>query len=148
MLGSSGGERRNAFAALERVMQSAGVGWTDIGDAIEHGGGKFTEDEMVELAQAARAEGVEAGVKIGAARASNGNGKGKGNGNGHLTLPRPAEMADFCQTRRGQLKDDKKREFIDEMVIATRRQMFVRYRLTPGRLGYLASIYIQIGGKT
>ena len=38
ILGSSGGERRNAFAALERVMRSEEISWTDIGDAIEHGG--------------------------------------------------------------------------------------------------------------
>jgi hypothetical protein len=143
MLGSNGGERRNAFAALERSMQSEGVSWTDIGDAIERGSeDKYTESELLEFAQAARAEGVEAGVKIGMTRASNGG------GNGHLTLPSPAEMADFCQARRGQLKDDNQRKFIDDMVTATRHQMFVRYRMTPGRLGYLASIYIQNGGKT
>ena len=51
--------------------------------------GKYTETEMQELAQAARAEGIEAGIKIGMTRASNGS----GNTNGHLTLPSPAEMA-------------------------------------------------------
>ena len=147
MLGSSGGERRNAFAALERVMQSEGVSWTDVGDTIEHGGddeGRYTERELQEYGQALRAEGVEAGIKIGTARAGNSS----GNGNGHLTLPPPAEMADFCHMRRGQLKDDNQRRFIDEMIVATRRQMFLRYRLQPGTLGYLASLYIKHGGKT
>jgi hypothetical protein len=146
MLGSAGGERRNAFAALERSMRSEGVSWTDIGDMVEHGGerdeGKYTESELQEYGQALRAEGLEAGIKIGMTRAHNGS------GNGHLSLPSPAEMADFCQAHRGQLKDDKQRKFIDDMVVATRHQMFVRYRMTPGRLGYLASIYIQNGGKT
>ena len=142
MLGSSGGERRNAFAALERIMQSEGVSWTDIGDLVEHGNAcdesKYSEAEMQEFAQAARAEGIEAGIKIGATRA------GSGSGNGHLTLPSPAVMADFCQARRGQLKDDNQRKFIADMIVVTRS----RYRLTPGRLGYLASIYIQNGSKT
>jgi hypothetical protein len=143
MLGSNGGERRNAFAALERAMQSEGVTWTDIGDVIEHGSecdeGKYTESELQEYGQALRAEGVEAGIKIGEGRAHNGN------GNGHLMLPSPTEMADFCYTRWGQLKDDKQRKFIGEMVIATR---CLRPRLALGSLGYLASIYIKHGGKT
>lgn len=97
MLGSSGGERRNAFAALERVMRSEEISWTDIGDAIEHGGdeGKFTESELQEYGQALRQEGVEAGIKIGMARGGNGG----GNGNGHLSLPKPVEMAEYCHDR-------------------------------------------------
>src|SRR6186713_1020746 len=83
-LSSSGGERRNAFAALEREMQKAGVDWTDIGNVIAGDGndaGNYTETEMQEFALAARAEGVEVGIKLGMARASNG-------GNGQLTLPK------------------------------------------------------------
>ena len=52
MLGSSGGERRNAFAALERLMQSEGVNWNDIGDVIAGGGeddGKYSETETDRL---------------------------------------------------------------------------------------------------
>lgn len=141
MLGSSGGERRNAFTALERAMRSENVTWTDLGDAYEHGGedpaGKYTESEMLEFAQAARAEGVEAGIKIGITRAGNGG------GNGHLTLPSPVAMADFCYARLGRLKDAKQREFVSDMHVITTRGI----RLSPGRLGYLASIYIQHGGK-
>jgi hypothetical protein len=146
MLNSTGGERRNAFAALERLLQSAGISWSDLGNWIEHGAecndGKFTEAELQEFGQAMRAEGVEAGIKVGLARASNGS------GNGHITLPSPGEMADFCAAQRGRLKDDNQRKFIDEMVHATRNQMFLRYRLRPGQLGYLASLYIQHGGRT
>src|SRR5262245_9475160 len=114
MLGSSGGERRNAFAALERAMQSQGITWTDIGDAIEHDEGKYTEIEMQEFAQAARAEGVEAGIKIGLVRASN-------SGGGHLVLPKPSEMAEYCHERLGRLKDDKQRDFVSDMHVITRR---------------------------
>jgi hypothetical protein len=131
-------ERANARVMTERALASVDATWTDL---VEFG--KYTEAEMQEFAQAARAEGVEAGIKIGLVRASNGS------GNGHLTLPPPAEMADFCQTRRGRLKNDSERKFTDEMVVATRphNQMFIRNRLYPGQLGYLASIYIKNGGK-
>jgi len=142
-VGSIGGERRNAFAALEQCMRSHGISWSDVGNWIEHGanGGnadaeeKYTETEMQEFAQAARAEGVETGIKIGVARAAQSN--------GHVTLPRPPEMAEYCHERLGRLKDDKQREFISDMYVITRRGK----NLSLGRLGYLVSIYIQIGGR-
>src|SRR5262249_18355372 len=112
MLGSSGGERRNAFTAPGRIMEGAGISWSDIGNELEREDGKYTETEMQEFAQLARAEGVEEGIKIGKIRAS------KGSGNGHLTLPTPMEMADFCYAQRRWLKDDNQRDFIDEMVAA------------------------------
>jgi len=135
MLGSSGSERRNAFAALERLMQNEGVDWSDLGNWIEHG--KYTEAEMLEFGQAMRAEGVEVGTKIGLAR--------DGGGNGHLTLPKPAEMAEFCVDRLTQLKDRNQREFVSDMHGITRRG---RRTLSLGQLGYLVSLYIQIGGRT
>jgi hypothetical protein len=139
MLGSTGGERRNAFAALERFMQSEGISWSDIGNAIEHNtSGKYTETEMQEFAQAVRAEGVEAGIKIGLARA-----QAKQQSNGHIVLPEASEMAEYCHERLGRLKDDKQREFVTDMFVITRRAR----SLSLGRLGYLASIYIQIGGR-
>jgi hypothetical protein len=109
----------------------------DIGDAIEHGGdeGKFTESELQEYGQALRAEGVEAGIKIGMAR--------KSNGNGHITLPEPSQMAEYCHDRLSRLKDDKQREFVSDIYTLTRRKM----SLSLGRLGYLVSIYIQHGGR-
>jgi hypothetical protein len=142
MLGSSGGERRNAFAALERVMQSEGISWSDIGNAIEHGGehdeGKYTESEMQEYGQVARAEGVEAGIKIGLARVSNGG------GNGHLALPKADEMARYCHERLGQLKNDWQRDFVGDIFRITRRTT----NLSLGRLANLVKIYIETGGKT
>jgi hypothetical protein len=138
MLGSNGGERKNAWTALERAMHSEGFSWSDIGNCIEQcDDGKFTEAEMLEFAQAARAEGVEAGIQIGLARAANGG------GNGHLTLPKPAEMAEYCHQRAGQLKDDKQREFISDMRRITLRSL----TLSRPRLGYLISIYVQMGGS-
>jgi hypothetical protein len=131
----------SAWNALVRTMDSENISFSDLGNWIEHGSGcddgKFTEAEMLEFAQVARAEGVEAGIKIGMARASNSG------GNGHLTLPKPAEMAQFCHERAGQLKDDKQRDFISEMLVTTRRGR----KPFPGPLGYLASIYIKLGGR-
>ena len=140
MLSSSGGERRNAFAALERLMQNEAISWCDIGNLIENGfgcdDGKYTEAEMQEYGRAKREEGVATGIKIGLARAGNGR------SNGQLTLPSPVDMADFCHGRAGQLKDDKQREFISDMLVITQRGR----TLSRGRLAYLASLYIQIGG--
>ena len=116
-------------------MASEGVTWTDLGDAIERDDGKYTEVEMQEFAQLARTEGVEAGIKIGLVRGSNGG--------GHLTLPKPFEMAQYCHERLGRLKDDKQRDFISDIYVVTQRGR----SLSLGRLGYLVSIYIQTGGR-
>jgi hypothetical protein len=139
MLGSSGGERRNAFAALERIMQSKGISWSDIGNWIAgaQNEGKYTEAEMQEFAQVARTEGLQAGIKIGMTRASNGG------GNGHLALPRPFDMAEYCHDRLSRLKDDNQRDFIGGMYKETQRGK----KLSLKQLGYLASIYIQNGGR-
>jgi hypothetical protein len=140
LLGSSNvGERRIAWTKLEHILPKEGFDWNDIGDAFVGGDddGKYTEAEMQEFASAARAEGVEEGIKIGRAHAGNGS------SNGHLTLPLPLEMAEYCHDRPYQLKDDKQRDFVVDMYVKTQRG----WRLKPGQLGYLASIYIQIGGK-
>ena len=105
------------------------------GSSIGSDKGKYTEAELQDIGQAQRAEGVEAGIKIGMAR--------KSNGNGHITLPEPSEMAEYCHDRLSRLKDDKQREFVSDIYILTRRKM----SLSLGRLGYLVSIYIQHGGR-
>jgi hypothetical protein len=139
MLGSTGGERRNAFTALERFMHSHGISWSDIGNAIERNtDGKYTEDEMQQFALAVRKEGIEEGIKIGIVR-----GQAQQHSNGHIVLPEPSEMAEYCHERLSRLKDDKQRDFISDMYVITRRGR----GLSLGRLGYLASIYIQIGGR-
>lgn len=136
LLGScNDGERRAAYAKLVAAMQRAGIDWTDMGDIIEGSGSKFSEEEMLEAVRTARAEGVEDGARIGAARA-NGNGGG-------LALPSPKEMARYCHDRLGHLKDANQREFIGDVFLLTQRRTLSR-----GQLGYLASIYIQTGGKT
>ena len=136
------GERVSAWNMLKGAMEDESYTWNDIGNDVEHGGadadGKYTESELQEFAQACRAEGVEAGIAIGRARANGGG------GNGHLSLPKPSEMATYCHDRLGQLKDDRQREFVTDMFLITRQGR----SLSLGRLGYLVSIYIQIGGRT
>ena len=52
-------------------------------------------------------------------------------------------MARYCHDRLTRLKDDKQRDFVSDIYVITQRGR----SLSPGRLGYLASIYIQIGGR-
>jgi hypothetical protein len=133
------GVRVNAWRALELTMENEHLNWSDVGNWIEGSAdGKYTETEMEEFAQALRAEGIEAGIKIGMVRA-----QAQQQSNGHIVLPEPAEMAKYCHERLGRLKDDKQRNFISDMYVITQRTR----GLSPGRLGYLTSIYIQIGGR-
>ena len=135
---------------LKGVMEDESYTWNDIGNDVEHGGangeGRYSEEEMLEFAQAARAEGVEEGIKIGVVR-----GNGRGN-NGHLHLPEPAVMAEFCNDRQSQL-NDWERKFIADMVLNTRGSgrlspFLTRWNrgLKPRQLGSLAKIYISLGG--
>ena len=118
MLGASeDGVWENAWCALVHEMHRAGMDFNDIGNAFEHGEhdeSKYTEEEMLEFAQVARAEGVEEGVKLGLARAS-----GNDKPNGDLLLPKPVEMAELCSRRLAYLRSDRDREFISEMLVKT-----------------------------
>jgi hypothetical protein len=130
LFGSTG--RANARNMTERTLASVGASWTDLGDWIEK---SYTEDEMCELAATARKEGVEEGIKIGKARAPNHN--------GHIVLPEPSVMAEYCHERPNRLKDDAQRKFINQMYASTVQGI----NPPRGPLGYLASIYIKLGGK-
>jgi hypothetical protein len=109
----------------QRALESVGANWTDLGDWIEH---SYSEDEMLEMVATVRKEER--------ARAPQSN--------GHIVLPEPSEMAEYCRQRPHQLKDDAQREFIDEMYVKTQQGK----NLKLGTLGYLASIYIKLGGRT
>ena len=63
--------------------------------------------------------------------------------NGHFMLPDAFEMAEYCHGRLGRLKDDKQRNFVSDMYLMTQHGA----KLSRPRLGYLASLYIQAGGK-
>jgi hypothetical protein len=117
-------ERANARIMTERALRSVGANWTDLGDWIEH---SYSEDEMLEMVATVRKEER--------ARAPQSN--------GHIVLPEPSEMAEYCHQRPNRLKDDAQREFINEMYVKTRQGI----NLKLGTLGYLASIYIKLGGR-
>jgi hypothetical protein len=102
------GGRANAWRMLQGTMNGAGINWSDVGNWIEDGESKYTEDELQQYGQAKRAEGVEAGIKIGEARKSNGG------GNGYITVPNPSEIANFCHQRLSRMKDDAQRRFVRE----------------------------------
>jgi hypothetical protein len=135
-------ERANARNMTERTLVSIGASWSDLGNWIENGGmdseGKYTETEMQEFSLAIRKQGVEEGIKIGMARA-----QAQQQSNGHIVLPEPSEMAEYCHQQPNRLKDDAQRKFIDEMHVKTRAGI----NLKRGTLGYLASIYIKLGGR-
>lgn len=118
-------ERANARLMTERALVSVGANWADLGNWIEN---SFSEAEMNEIVDAIRKEER--------ARAPQSN--------GHYALPEASEMARYCHERLSRLKDDKQRDFILDMYVITQRGR----SLSLGRLGYLASIYIQIGGRT
>ena len=98
---------------------------------------------MQEFAQIARAKASRRVSRSARCGRAGSNGSGAKNGNGQLTLPKPAEMAQYCHDRLNQLKDDRQREFVSDMCVTAQR----RY-LSPKQLAYLVSIYIQIGGRT
>jgi hypothetical protein len=119
-------ERANARIMTERALASVDASWTDLGDYIET---SFSEAEMDEIVDAIR---KQERARVSPPR------------NGHFMLPDAFEMAEYCQSRLHRLKDDKQRDFVSDMYLITQRGI----KLSLGRLGYLASIYIQIGGRT
>jgi hypothetical protein len=125
-------ERANARNMTERALTSVGASWTDLGDWIEK---SYSEDEMQEFCLQVRKEGIEEGIKIGKARASQSN--------GHVVLPEASEMAEYCHERLSRLKNDWQRDFIADIYVITRRSK----KLSLPRLGNLVKIYIEIGGK-
>jgi hypothetical protein len=121
-------ERANARTMTERALASVGANWTDPGDWIEN---SFSEEEILEAVDVVRKEERQ--------RAQ----QNVPQSNGHIVLPEPSEMAQYCHARLSRLKDDKQREFVSNMFEVTQRGE----NLSLGRLGYLVSIYIQIGGR-
>jgi hypothetical protein len=128
-------ERRAAWTGLCSLLKTDGIDFRDLGNLVESAvDDRYTKTEMLELSAAARKEGVETGIKIGEARASQNN--------GHITLPEPSEMAAYCYVNRGRL-EEKHHSFVDRM---SRRRSY--HSLSPKEKGYLASLYIQLGGRT
>lgn len=147
MLGSDQqGEQLNVVAMLKSTLKSLNANCNDLGDVIEREASKYSEAQLIEFAEAVRAEtraeAVEQGIKIGEARAK-ANGKSNGHGHGY-TLPSAAIMAEHCHYWRGRLRSYREREFVDEMIVKTQQGRGLSLRT----LGYLASLYIGLGGRT
>ena len=106
---------------VERTLATIGATWTDLGDWIVH---SYSEAELLELAAVIRKEER--------ARAPQRN--------GHTVLREDSEMADYCYARRAQL-EEKHHSFVEDMPARIRRR-----RLNLKERGYLASLYIQLGG--
>jgi hypothetical protein len=112
---------------MVRLLQNEGLAWTDARNLVEFG--DLTEDEIREIFDAATKEAIK---RVQEQQNSD-----------QIILPPPLEMAEFCRQRSDQLKDDKQRDFVGDMLLFARRGI----NLSRARLGYLASIYIQIGGN-
>ena len=86
------GVRANAWRALERAMDDAGINWSDIGNWIEAGDKtvRTPKTNYSSLVRPGTQKAIETRIRIGEARKSNGG------GNGHITLPKPADMAKYC----------------------------------------------------
>jgi hypothetical protein len=138
MIGGAGGERRTGFSKAEDGMREVGSNWSDVGNAYElyFSDDKYSKADLQQFGQAQRAEGVEAGILVGLARANNGG------GNGHIMLPPPKEMAEHCHQQLSRL-NDWQRKFVADIFLVTRSPR----HLSLGRLANLVKIYIETGGK-
>jgi hypothetical protein len=131
-------QRRIAFTALEDALEKFGADFRDLGNWIEQpGNGKYTA-EVQEICDVVRKESVEAGIKLGLARASNGG----GNSHSTNTLPPASVMAAYCHERRDRL-NDWEQEFIDNMHV---HGVARRFTLKPKQKSKLQEIYQQLGG--
>jgi hypothetical protein len=136
-------------------MPKAGLAWTDIsnlaastfkrmdenphmsvGDVCRLIEQSYSAAELQEAIHAARAEGFAEGLK----NRSGSNGKsngGRGNGPG-FWLPDANTMIGYCRQRLNQLAG-KERVFIDNI--------YPGMYLSPGRLGFLTSIFVKHNGN-
>jgi hypothetical protein len=109
----------------DRALSSVGASWTDLGDWIEH---SYSEDELLQFEAVIREQERQ--------RASHAP-----QSNGHIMLPEASEMADYCYANRSRL-EGKHHSFIDKMFMHRGRRP-----LSLKEKGYLASLYVQLGGK-
>jgi len=168
-LSAEAGVQASALGHCELAMKAAGIDWRDIGNLvtnafkrmemdadagmslgdicnlIEHG---YTTKETLryaeEYAEGKRAEGVEAGIKIGLARANAGLIHGNGHSGGGFLLPSAAEMTAYCHAHFNQLGNEWTRNFITAMVARMKRMS--SKQLSPKQIVNLGKIYVELGG--
>ena len=119
-------ERANARTMTERALESVGANWTDLGDWIEH---SYNEQEMLEMAAAIRKD--ERARECRRATATS-------------CCLRPSKMAEFCHERLVSIEGRQAARVCRRHVCdhAAGDEPIIEERL-----GYLVSIYIQIGGR-
>ena len=122
--------------------ESEGISWSDIGDVDRErwrcDDGKYTEERNAGIRPRPPAR---KGSRQGSRSAWRARAMGRQwSGHAAASLRRWRSTATSGSRR---LKDDKQREFVSDMYVITQRGT----NLSLGRLGYLASIYIQLGGR-
>jgi hypothetical protein len=137
LLGSgSEGEVLNAQGALKRLLASRSVGFTDLGNAIEKlPTGGLADDQMRRVFDAGYQKGLEEAVRkqVEAEGAFGLHPDGSPDWEG---------IALYCQREKDRLKDDRHRQFVDDMA----SRMTWSREPTPKQATYLLSLFRQLGG--
>jgi hypothetical protein len=126
-----------AWGALKRLLASQGASFTDLGNAIEKlATGGLADDQMQRVYDAGRAQGLaDAERKHAEAQAAYGL---RSDGS-----PDWEGIALYCQREKGRLKEDRHRQFVDDMA----SRMTWSREPTPKQATYLLSLFRQLGRR-
>jgi hypothetical protein len=126
-----------AWGALKRLLASQSASFTDLGDAIEKlATGGLADDQMQRVYDAGRAQG-HAGAERKHAEAQAAYGL-RPDGS-----PYWERIALCCQREKGRLKEDRHRQFVDDMAA----RMVWGHQPTEKQGKYLLSLFRQLGGR-
>jgi hypothetical protein len=133
----SEGEARNAFDALKRLLKTHDVSFTDLGNAIEKlATGGLADDQMQRLFDSGYQKGFEDATRkqVEAEGAFGLRPDGS---------PDWERIADYCQREKGRLKENRHRQFVDDMA----SRLTWSREPTPKQATYLLSLFRQLGGR-
>jgi len=132
LLGSNrDGEILGTVAALQRTLQGAGADWHDLAENIgKVNGAKFTEEDAKEI----YAAGVQDGRSAAEAE------RGVGFHNVDDEGPPWHAIAQECAQHLDQLRDERERQFVQDMV----RRTVHRGRLSEKQAKWLRDIYTRV----
>jgi hypothetical protein len=133
----SEGEALAAFGALKRLLKAHDVSFTDLGNAIEKlATGGLADDQMQRLFDAGYQKGLEDATRkqLEAEGAFGLRPDGS---------PDWERIALYCQREKGRLKQDRHRQFVDDMA----SRMTWSREPTPKQATYLLSLFRQLGGR-
>ena len=132
----SEGEVLNAHGASKRLMASRSVGFT-LGNAIEKlATGGLADDQMRRVFDAGYQKGLEEAIRkqVEAEGAFGLRPDGSPDWEG---------IALYCQRQKARLKEDRHRQFVDDMA----SRMTWSREPTPRQATYLLSLFRQLGGR-